>query len=286
MAGSEQLTIPSISVIVPCYNQGEYLAEALDSVLAQTYQNWECVIVNDGSNDNTEDVATEYCKKDNRFHYLTKENGGLSSARNAGIQQSKGEFILPLDADDLIAPQYIEKALEVFEDKNGLTLVYCKAKKFGYENADWELPSYLFEELLLSNPIFCSAIYRKSTWRYAKGYDEDMKKGLEDWAFWIKILEPKSMVYQLQQVLFYYRVRQCSMINTMTYEDYEIVKWQIFNKNLKTYQSQFNSPISIIIDNKYQRKLSNEILNSYSYKIGNFLLTPFSILKILIKRLL
>ena len=91
-----------VSIIVPCYNQAHFLNESLDSVINQSYPNWECIIVNDGSPDNTEEIAKKWCKNDKRFQYLEKENGGLSSARNAGIKISKGEFILPLDADDIL----------------------------------------------------------------------------------------------------------------------------------------------------------------------------------------
>ena len=91
-----------ISIIVPCYNQAQYLDECLQSVLEQTYENWECIIVNDGSPDDTEVVAKKWLEKDNRFQYLYKKNGGLSSARNAGIKQAKGVYIQLLDSDDLL----------------------------------------------------------------------------------------------------------------------------------------------------------------------------------------
>ncbi|HEU4496898.1 MAG TPA: glycosyltransferase family 2 protein, partial [Flavobacterium sp.] len=97
-----------MSIIVPCFNQSQYLGEALQSVSEQTYTDWECIIVNDGSPDDTEEVSKEWCEKDARFKYLYKENGGLSSARNAGIAVAGGEYILPLDADDKIAPEYAE----------------------------------------------------------------------------------------------------------------------------------------------------------------------------------
>lgn len=108
--------MPKISVVVPCYNQAQYLDECLQSVLNQTYQDWECIIVNDGSPDNTEDVAKSWAEKDTRFIYLSKENGGLSSARNAGIEIAKGEWILPLDADDKIGERYLELAEKEFEN--------------------------------------------------------------------------------------------------------------------------------------------------------------------------
>ena len=108
--------MPLISVVVPCYNQAQYLDECLQSVLNQTYQDWECIIVNDGSPDNTEEIAKNWVEKDTRFIYLSKENGGLSSARNAGIEIAKGEWILPLDADDKIGERYLELAEKEFEN--------------------------------------------------------------------------------------------------------------------------------------------------------------------------
>jgi len=91
-----------VSIIIPCYNQANYLTYSLASVLEQTYTNWECIIVNDGATDNTKEVAKEWCAKDNRFVYVEKQNGGLSSARNAGINVAKGDYIQFLDADDIL----------------------------------------------------------------------------------------------------------------------------------------------------------------------------------------
>ena len=119
-----------VSIIVPCYNQAQYLDECLQSVLEQTYPHWECIIINDGSPDNTEKVAQEWVVKDTRFKYIYKENGGLSSARNAGIEIADGEFILPLDADDKISAHYLKLAVKEFEKDTYLKVVYCKAEKF------------------------------------------------------------------------------------------------------------------------------------------------------------
>ena len=131
---------PLISVIVPCYNQAQYLDECLQSVLEQTYQNWECIIVNDGSPDNTEEVVKKWTEKDPRFKYLKKENGGLSSARNAGIKAAEGEWILPLDADDKIGDRYLELAEKEFGES--YTVIYCKAEKFCVQQVVWDFPSF------------------------------------------------------------------------------------------------------------------------------------------------
>jgi glycosyltransferase involved in cell wall biosynthesis len=226
--------MPKISIIVPCYNQAQYLDEALQSVLEQTYTNWECIIVNDGSPDDTEEIAKIWTKKDSRFIYLKKENGGLSNARNAGIDLATGEYILPLDADDKIGKEYIEFALVEFKKDESLKLVYCKAEKFGEEKGLWDLPSYSLKVLALNNIIFCSAIYKKTSWILANGYDSQMALGWEDWEFWIAILKDGGKVFRLKQTFFYYRVKRESMILKMEpkteflYREYIVKKHSIF----------------------------------------------------------
>lgn len=108
---------PLISVIVPCYNQAQYLDECLQSVLDQTYTDWECIIVNDGSPDHTEEVAKKWLEKDPRFRYIDKENGGLSSARNAGLKEAKGEWIQFLDSDDKINTISFELLTKIIAEK-------------------------------------------------------------------------------------------------------------------------------------------------------------------------
>ncbi|NNC45269.1 MAG: glycosyltransferase family 2 protein, partial [Winogradskyella sp.] len=103
---------PLISIIVPCYNQAKYLDEALHSVFIQSYKNWECIIVNDGSFDDTESVAAQWTKKDKRYVYLYQENSGLSSARNAGLRKACGDYIQFLDSDDVIEASKFEKQIE------------------------------------------------------------------------------------------------------------------------------------------------------------------------------
>ena len=201
---------PLVSVIVPCYNQAQYLSEALQSVLEQTFKNWECIIVNDGSPDNTEEVAQEWLAKDVRFKYLQTENKGVSSARNIGIDEAIGKFILPLDADDKIAINYLKNGIDSFKRNKELKLVYCKAEKFGDENGIWILPEFSPLKLASDNVIFCSAIFKKPDWNKIGGYDEKMIRGLEDWEFWIALLKSGGEVFRLDEVGFYYRIKKSS----------------------------------------------------------------------------
>lgn len=119
-----------VSIIIPCYNYGHFLAETLDSILAQTLDNWECLIIDDGSTDNTREVAEKYSKKDKRFRYIHQQNSGPSAARNNGIRQSQGKFIQLLDADDLIQANKLNFQVQVFNKHEALDIVYGDVRFF------------------------------------------------------------------------------------------------------------------------------------------------------------
>lgn len=204
-----------ISVIVPCYNQSQFLDQALHSVLSQSFNFWECIIINDGSTDNTEQVARKWTEKDQRFKYLYQENKGLSCARNFGIQNSKGDFILPLDADDKISSSYLSFAIKAFEKDPLLKIVYCKAEKFGLQDGPLELQPFSLKELCYNNMIFCSALFKKEDWEKVNGYDSHMTYGWEDWEFWIAILKNGGNVHRLEEVGFFYRIKKDSMLKRL-----------------------------------------------------------------------
>lgn len=205
---------PQISVIVPCYNQAQYLDECLQSVLDQTYQNWECIIVNDGSPDNTEETAKKWVEKDNRFKYFYKENGGLSSARNFGINLAKGEWILPLDSDDYISVNYLDLAKNHFNSEE-VMVIYCNAEKFGADRGKLELKSFTLQNLSQGNVIFCTAFFRRIDWEKVGGYDENLLLGYEDWEFWINILKDGGNVLKLDAICFFYRIKNRSMLKNL-----------------------------------------------------------------------
>ncbi|MFZ6664544.1 glycosyltransferase family 2 protein [Peijinzhouia sedimentorum] len=204
-----------VSVIVPCYNQAQYLDECILSVSNQSFQNWECIIVNDGSPDKTEVIALEWANKDSRIKYHKKINGGLSSARNAGISISKGDYILPLDADDKISENYIEKALLTLKSSNEVRVVYGKAKKFGESDSEWLLPDFSFNKLKFNNMIYCTGLFRKSDWLINNGYDENMVGGWEDWEFWINMLKRGGIAVRQDEIIFHYRIKLNSMVKSL-----------------------------------------------------------------------
>lgn len=125
-----------VSVVIPCFNQGVFLDQSLRSISEQTFSSWECIIVNDGSTDETGKVAMEWVQKDSRFKYFSIPNGGVSNARNFGIGNAHGTYILPLDADDRIGPRYLEKAVALLDNNTEIHVVYSEAEFFGERQED------------------------------------------------------------------------------------------------------------------------------------------------------
>ena len=246
---------PLISVVVPCYNQAQYLDECLQSVLDQTFTDWECIIVNDGSPDNTEEVAKQWTEKYPRFKYLKKENGGLSSARNAGIEIAEGEWILPLDADDKIGKDYMRLAENEFSTSD---LVYAKSSFFGIVNAEWNVSYTSYEKLLVQNSIYCSFFYKKKDWKKMGGYDENMKKGREDWDFNIRLLHVLAQVKMLDYEGFFYRRKENSMDSSLNNSPALIdqIDKYIYEKNLKIYNTYLPSYQKIYAEWGYYKKSS------------------------------
>jgi glycosyltransferase involved in cell wall biosynthesis len=263
-----------VSIIVPCYNQAQYLDEALQSVLNQTYQNWECIIVNDGSSDNTEGVAQKWAEKDVRFQYFFKENEGVSSARNLGISHTIGEFILPLDADDKIGENYIYLAIKEFERDSALKLVYCKAEYFGDKTGSWYLPSFSIQNLARFNMIFCAALFRKKDWELVGGYDINMIYGIEDWEFWIAILKGGGNVFCLETAEFYYRIKKVSRQKQLDGEKTKIMNEYMSVKHIDFFIKQLGSFMELneVIESN---KKCSENLKSEKFVIDVFCSTFF-----------
>ncbi len=228
----------TVSIIVPCYKHAEYLPDALDSVLAQTYPHWDCVVVNDASPDDTSRVALAYQQKDKRIQLLElKTNGGLSNARNQGILFTKGTFVLPLDADDKIAPDYLEKSLSVFQQKPHVKVVYTDAKCFGDRTDTVSRPDMDLKLLCRQNIHQPTAMYRRSTYHTTQGY-RDYKYGYEDWDFWMQILKRKEDALRIPEPLFFVRVKDDSMIMDLK-KNAEAEAWvrkQIKNNNRAFYR--------------------------------------------------
>lgn len=279
-----------VSIIVPCYNQSHFLNESLQSVLDQTYVDWECIIVNDGSLDNTESIAQQWCEKDNRFSYLYKENGGLSSARNAGITQSDGEYILPLDADDYIHKDYLSKLVPKLYQDDSLAIVSCYSEFFkkSLNNIIFELKpeGTTYHYLLYVNQLIATSLFRKICWEEVGGYDETMKKGFEDWEFWIAITKRGWKYKVIEEFLFYYRKSKKSMLVDTLNNHAESNKEYIYKKHREIYIKDFDNCITVLFYGlKTYRSSEQKIKNSLEYKIAKVICKPYRIFeKVLSKK--
>jgi glycosyltransferase involved in cell wall biosynthesis len=246
-----------VSIIVPCYNVGPFLAETLESVLNQTYTNWECIIVNDGSPDNTHEVALEWEKKDERFIYLKLENGGVERARNTGIEEAKGEFILPLDGDDKLAPEFLEKTIQAFRESPETMLVYTLVVLFGAQEGLWKLKDFSLRDLAIENMIVCTALYRKKEWVRVGGYDAQVKYHWEDWEFWINMLKDGGKVVRINEPLFFYRIRPSSGLRSQNLEKMRYMRRYIATKHSAFYQEQLGDVLNMYWELEHYKNLVN-----------------------------
>ncbi|MCB0338747.1 MAG: glycosyltransferase family 2 protein [Bdellovibrionales bacterium] len=194
-----------VSVIIPCYNYGRFLKECVDSVRAQSYQNWEAIIVDDGSSDNSLSVGQELASLDpTRIKFFRTENRGVSAARNFAIEMSSGEYILPLDADDALYPYSIERFVEVINSGN-YAFAYGAMEMFGGladDPNEWFPGQYLRTLLPFENSVPITSLWRRSFWEKGVSYKE---RFYEDWDLWLQILALGGEGKYLPEKLFKYR---------------------------------------------------------------------------------
>ncbi len=235
--------MPTVSVVIPCFNQGQFIDEAVDSVLAQSFSDFEIIVVNDGSTDElTNKLLDNYCKE--KTQVIVTPNMGLAEARNTGITAAGGKYILPLDADDRIDATYLEKAVAILDNDPETGIVYCNARLFGAVETEWLLPEYSLEGMLLDNVIFCAAFFRKDDWLAVGGYDPGMIYGWEDYEFWLGLIERGRKVVRLKDILFSYRVASDSMVRSKE-------KWQkvaMFGRIYQRHQRLFSENIGVWLD--------------------------------------
>jgi len=277
-----------VSVVIPCYNQAKYLPEALQSIWSQTHQNWECIIVNDGSPDESDSVAEAWCAKDIRFKYLYQNNGKLPKARNSGIKKSNGKYILTLDCDDKFEPTFMEKALAVLIANEKVGLVCSWGFRFmGDEQGELFTPGGgSIKEFLFCNAAnMGSLLFRKECWEQVGGYDEKMKLGYEDWEFYIRVCQLGWIMHVLQEPLFFYRQHAVSMrIDALNNHDTEIKKY-IYYKHEVLYKEHYKDLIDYFLTTMVLEKKQNiKIQNKIDYRLGAALLKPFRIIKSFFKK--
>lgn len=199
-----------ISVVIPCFKHARFLPATIESVVNQTVPVHEIIVVNDGSPDDTREVTWAQIRRFpyHRITLLDKPNGGLSDARNAGIAAAQGEWILPLDADDLFEPTFVAKALAGLRSDPHYNLAHATCSSFGAVTGLWRPADYSLSLLATQNLFPYSSIFPKELWARAGGYDRSLPWSGEDYSFWMSCGELGLKPFRVDEPLFLYRRHQ------------------------------------------------------------------------------
>jgi glycosyltransferase involved in cell wall biosynthesis len=257
-----------LSIIIPCYNSEKTIELTLQSVFDQDFQEWEALIINDGSTDNTEKIALSWVAKDKRFKYFSKVNEGLGITRNFGIAKAIGEYILPLDSDNLVEKDFATMAIKILDYDDEVGVVHGHAEYFGERNGIWQINEFDLSKILVHNYIDACAIYKRILWIKAGGYDENMPyQGHEDWEFWIAFGQLNVKFHHLNKITFKYNVSSASMIKSftenmvLTNQDYVVKKHsRLFHRYYSNLYNKNELFYSQLIQNKRSFELIKEVI--------------------------
>jgi glycosyltransferase involved in cell wall biosynthesis len=250
---------PLVSIIIPTYNRAHLIGETLDSILVQTYTNWECIIVDDGSRDDTQKVVDGYLKKDKRFQYHQRPKNrikGANSCRNYGFELSKGEYIKWFDSDDIMLPNLLENQILSFSKNSDMSV--CKLIFFDSHNGitirknriDSE---NLIEDYLVGKVAFyiSGPLWRRSFLNNQKTlFDEDISN-LDDWDFNLRMLYEEPSIVYIDESLIKYRIHKNSLSK------------EIVNLNFEEINSEFYAREKHIRLLRVNKKSDSYILKSY-----------------------
>ncbi|MGH1518937.1 glycosyltransferase family 2 protein [Chryseobacterium sp. JK1] len=268
-----------VSIIVPSFNHAKHLEECIQSVKNQSYTNWECIIIDDGSTDDTRSVATKLT--DDKIQYIHQENSGVSSARNQGIKAATGDYILPLDADDTLNPLALEKMLEVFEKNKDTLIVFSDTVYFGHINKTSNLQEkFSMKELLLQNRLFCTSMFPKKYFDQGIVFDEELIHGFEDWEFWIQLISShrELPITKIDYPVFNYRMHPVNSRNNDIIKNdnkKEIIYHTVYEKHKALFHEFFPSYIALLNRKTFYEQKLEKIYNSKPYRIYNFLINLF-----------
>jgi glycosyltransferase involved in cell wall biosynthesis len=231
---------PNMSLVIPCFNHGEFLQEAVGSVTRIGREDIELIVVDDGSTDERTRREMDALRAQG-IKVIRQENKGLAAARNAGIHASKGEYIFPLDADNRLRSGWMDRAKEILDSQPEVGVVYGDAQYFGTHKGRWTVGPFDRHRLLHWNFIDASALYRRTVWEQNGGYDGTMPvQGLEDWDFWLGAVERGWEFAYVPEIFFDYRRAEHSMI-TRTFGFEEQVREFVARKHAPLYRQAWAS---------------------------------------------
>ncbi len=232
-----------ISIIIPTFNRAHIILKTLDSISTQTYLNWECIIVDDGSIDNTEEVLLSYCSKDSRFKFFKRPSNlikGPNSCRNFGFELSRGEFIQWFDSDDLYFPNALEMFVKSFKDN--LDVVVAKIERiddstFIKINENKIESNNLIEDYLIGKVVFyvCGPLWKRSFLNKQEELFDEEIMNLDDWDFNLRMLYQNPKIEFINTALIQYRIHSASLAHEISKLNYNEIQSELYarEKHLK-----------------------------------------------------
>lgn len=262
------MTLPGkISIVIPCFNHGPTLLETLASIERVRMDSLaEVIIVNDGSTD------PETCRifrelDTEKYIVVHQENRGLGRARNAGIEIARGEFILPVDSDNLIRRAYLDMGIAILIAEPDVGVVYGDQELFGERTERYRVAEFDWRSLVRANYIDACALYRKTAWESVGGYDEKMPiMGFEDWDFWMRAALRGWGFVHLDEIAFDYRVRTGSMLSGADRHRKQLIEY-IFGK--PEYEI-----LRALRDQAVRLEELSQQFRSLDYRVGNVIVAP------------
>jgi glycosyltransferase involved in cell wall biosynthesis len=282
-----------VSIVIPCYNHGAMLREALASIEQVRNANLlEVIVVDDGSSEVvTGKVLSE--AQEAGYSVVSQPNCGPSAARNTGIRLAKGEFILPLDSDNRLRDVYLNEGVSLLRENSSVGVIYTDIEHFGESSGPVQVPEFDLLSLIRAGFIDACALYRKNLWEDVGGYDEHMPwMGVEDWDFWLHVAFHGGTFVHLPKVGFDYRVRKDSVSATTIGFDYRVRKdpWDVIKTSprmAEVISYIFSKPEMVCY--KLLRETDEEVQNLRaqiegmkrlpSYRLGRGLLAPARLLR-------
>ncbi|MDP3920816.1 MAG: glycosyltransferase [Candidatus Omnitrophota bacterium] len=238
---------PLVTVIIPCYNYGSYIRDAVSSVSNQTWTDLEVLIIDDGSDQPKTLSALESLSDIPRTRVIHQKNNGLPAARNRGIEAARGKYICCLDADDMLAPTYLEKCLYYLEAK-GFDICGSLQQNFGDDDSVLDPGEFNLRGLLKENRMIGAAVYPKALWNEVDGYDEKMTLGFQDWEFWIRAAQAGANAHIIREPLFHYRRHTPSMVQESEKKRPQILKY-LRDKHAALYRQKSSLPKKTVLPN-------------------------------------
>lgn len=256
---------PLISIIVPVYNTENFISETIESVVDQTYDNWELILVDDGSTDSSKQIIEKWVKKDKRIHYFYKENGGQASARNVGVRESNGAYISFLDSDDIFLPKRLEAQVKDLSIQEA-DFYYSGGYSFEVQNGEKVMTAYnwhfgvftgaeFFKILYHSCAVNVSTVLVKKSFLLDVGlFDESaILRGTEDWDLWLRIAVKAKIVYGNPERRTLYRLHEGGI--HFQRARMLIGKWKVYEKH------ESNALISRLFRLREYRYIFRELFN-------------------------